>query len=340
MEKSLPFKEISIAIFLLLLLYLYGFLYHSFPPNPEKGFIPFRVTKGESVNRVSLNLKKHKIIENPSLFTAFSIFTREEHRIPSGLYFLKEDTNELLCFKSMRFKFALSPSLKITIPEGYDLIEISNLISRKIDIPFDSVYSFFTSEDKIEPIFEKFGIKPVSTLEGYIFPDTYILPASTTPYEIALRAIKKLQEILKDIGYDTIRNEMSLHDILTLASIVEKEAVFDFEKPVIASVFFNRLEKGIPLQADPTVKYALGIKKGRLTLEDIEIASPYNTYTHKGLPPGPICSPGKASLKAVLYPEDTDYLYFVAKGDGTHYFSENFKEHKKKKFIYMKRWNF
>lgn len=340
MERSSLFKKIFIAIFLLLILYLYGFLYYSFPPNPERGFTPFRVTRGESVNQVSLNLKKYKIIKNPSLFTAFSILTREEHRIPSGLYFLKESMNELMCFKSIRFKFALSPSLKITIPEGYNLREISSLVSMRFDIPFDSIYSFFASKEKIRPIFEKYGIEPAPTLEGYIFPDTYILPSSTTPYEIALRAVEKLKEILKDLGYDTLKNNMALHEILTLASIVEKEAVFDFEKPIIASVFFNRLKKGIPLQADPTVKYALGTKKGRLTLEDIEVVSPYNTYRHKGLPPGPICSPGKASLKAVLYPEDTEYLYFVAKGDGTHYFSKSFKEHKKKKFIYRKRWNF
>lgn len=340
MERNLIFKRILISTFLFFIFYFYGFLYSSFPPNPGKGLYPFRVKKGESVSEISYNLKREGIIKNDFLFKFFSVLVREEHRFSAGLYFLDKGMNELLCFKSMRFKFSLLSSVRITIPEGYTVEDISKILSKELDLSYDTIYSFFTSPEKLEPIFKNFNIEPVKTLEGYIFPDTYILPSGCSPFEIAIKGLARLTEVLKELGYDTLKTQMSLHEVLTLASIVEKEAVYDFEKPIIASVFLNRLEKGLPLQADPTVRYILKKRKGRLYFEDLKFDSPYNTYIYRGLPPGPICCPGKSSIKAVLYPAKTDYLYFVAKGDGTHYFSKSFREHREKKFIYKERWNF
>lgn len=340
LQTNLTFKKnIIIFILIILIFYLYGFLYHFFPPNEKRGNIPFRINKGESLISISKNLRNSRIIKNEILWLFSGILMREENKILEGLYFLKNNMNEILCFKSIRYKFSLVPYVKITIPEGSNLREISRIISKELNVPFDSFYSFFTSREKIRPIFEKFNINPANTFEGYIFPDTYIFPSGVTPYEVATRGIENLLKVLKEIGYDTLKNNLDLHKILTLASIVEKEAVFDFERPLIASVFLNRLKKGMPLQADPTIKYIIE-KKGNLSLSDLLIDSPYNTYKYKGLPPGPICSPGKSSIKAVIYPEKTNYLYFVSKGDGTHYFSKSFEEHKEKKIIYKKEWDF
>ena len=332
-------KNIIICIFIILILYLYGFLYHSFPPNEKRGNTPFRINKGEGLILISKNLKNSGIIKNEILWLFSGILMREENKIIEGLYFLKKNMNEILCFKSIRYKFSLVPYVKITIPEGSNLREISRIISKELNVPYDSFYSFFNSPRKIRVIFEKFNITPANTFEGYIFPDTYIFPSGVTPYDVAIRGIENLLRMLKEIGYDTLKNNFNLHKILTLASIVEKEAIFDFERPLIASVFLNRLKKGMPLQADPTIKYIIE-KKGNLSFSDLLIDSPYNTYKYKGLPPGPICSPGKSSIKAVIYPAKTDYLYFVSKGDGTHHFSKSFEEHREKKLIYKKEWDF
>ncbi len=340
MQINLRFNKSLILFFLLLIFYIYGFLYNSFPPNEERGSFPFRIKKGEGVILISKNLKKSGVIKNDNLWAFLAILTREENKILEGLYFLNKNMNEVLCFKSIRYKFSLVPYVKITIPEGYNLKQISKIISENFDIPYDSVYSFFTSAEKIKPIFEKFNLTPQKTLEGYIFPDTYEFPSGATPYEIGIRGVENLLKVLKEIGYDTLNKKIDLHKLLTLASIVEKEAVFDFERPLIAGVFLNRLRIGLPLQADPTIKYVIEEEKGRLSLKDLLIDSPYNTYKYKGLPPTPICSPGKSSIKASLYPASTDYLYFVSKGDGTHHFSKSFEEHKTKKAIYKKIWNF
>lgn len=341
MQIDLRFnKNYILFILALFILYIYGFLYHSFPPNAKRGYYPFRIKKGEGVILISKNLKNSGIIRNDNLWAFMAILMREENKILEGLYFLNKNMNEILCLKSIRYKFSLVPYVKIIIPEGYNLKQISKVISENFDIPYDSVYSFFTSPEKIKPIFEKFNLTPAKTLEGYIFPDTYIFPSGATPYEIAIRGIENLFKVLKEIGYDTLNKKMDLHKLLTLASIVEKEAVYDFERPLIAGVFLNRLRIGLPLQADPTIKYIIEEEKGRLSLKDLLIDSPYNTYKYKGLPPTPICSPGKSSIKASLYPASTDYLYFVSKGDGTHHFSKSFEEHRDKKAIYKKVWDF
>jgi UPF0755 protein len=142
--------------------------------------------------------------------------------------------------------------------------------------------------------------------------------------EFNKRVTADMRERAKDINED-------LKNIITLASIVEKEAVKPEERPVIAAVFYNRLKKKIPLQSCATVLYAMGVTKAKLSVEDTKFESPYNTYRHYGLPPGPICSPGIDSIKAVLYPAQTDSLYFVSSGDGTHMFSQTFEEHKNNK---------
>lgn len=338
MQINLRFSLIFIKF--VLIFYIYGFLYHSFPPNAKRGSFPFRIKKGEGVILISKNLKNSGIIKNETLWSFLVVLLREENKILEGLYFLNKNMNEILCFKSIRYKSSLVPYVKITIPEGYNLKQISKIISENFDIPYDSVYLFFTSPEKIKPIFEKFNLTPARTLEGYIFPDTYIFPSGATPYEIGIRGVENLLKVLKEIGYDTLNKKIDLHKLLTLASIVEKEAVYDFERPLIAGVFLNRLRIGLPLQADPTIKYIIEEEKGRLSLKDLLIDSPYNTYKYKGLPPTPICSPSRSSIKASLYPASTDYLYFVSKGDGTHHFSKSFKEHREKKAIYKKIWNF
>ena len=173
--------------------------------------------------------------------------------------------------------------------------------------------------------------------EGYLFPNTYfLLPQMSESEVIDIMNeefnkfwTKERQERLQQIN-------KPLRDIIILASIVEKEAVADSERPIIAGVFLNRLSKGMRLESCSTVLYAMGINKERLSFEDLKFDSPYNTYKYKGLPPGPICNPGAKAIDAVLYPQVTDSLYFVSKGNGTHYFSSTFEQHVKNKIVSKK----
>ena len=174
-------------------------------------------------------------------------------------------------------------------------------------------------------------------MEGFLFPNTYFLLPQMDEQEI----IKVMNEEFN--RFWTIDREIRLKQInkpikvvIILASLVEKEAIADSERPIIAGVFLNRLSKGMRLESCSTVLYAMGINKARLSFEDLKFESPYNTYRYKGLPPGPICNPGAEAIDAVLYPQATDSLYFVSKGNGTHYFSSTFEQHIKNKIVSKK----
>lgn len=173
-------------------------------------------------------------------------------------------------------------------------------------------------------------------MEGFLFPDTYNLPVQPTALDIIERMLVNFdQRFTTEMRQAAVEQEMTIYQVVTLASIVEREAVAAEERPIIAGVFLNRLEKGMNLDSCPTVQYALGYQedaaqwwKTPVTLAEFaQVNSLYNTYLHRGLPPGPICSPGLASIQAVLEPVETDYLYFLAKGDGSHAFATTFEEH-------------
>ena len=166
------------------------------------------------------------------------------------------------------------------------------------------------------------------SVEGYLFPDTYQFVKGMTPEEMLARMVARMREkISPEILAEARARDLTLHQMLTLASIIEKEAVEPSEMPTISAVFWNRLRKDMPLQADPTVQYAVGKDRRRLTREDLQTDSPYNTYRRQGLPPGPIASPGRAAIQAAVRPAHVNYLYFVAMDDRHHQFSTNLADH-------------
>ncbi|MGE5707225.1 MAG: endolytic transglycosylase MltG, partial [Bacteroidota bacterium] len=167
-----------------------------------------------------------------------------------------------------------------------------------------------------------------ATLEGYLFPDTYYLARGSNDLRLIEVMLKRFSQVALPAWKNRATKHLSFHEVITLASIVEREARIPSERPLIAGVFLNRLKIRMPLGSDPTVEYALGRHQNEkgLSLRDIQVASPYNTYKYAGLPPGPIACPGLASIQAVLHPESTSYLYFVARGDGSHHFSKTLGE--------------
>ncbi|WP_242018329.1 endolytic transglycosylase MltG [Pseudanabaena sp. FACHB-1998] len=243
-------------------------------------------------------------------------------------------TNQSLQEVVSQIQTAKSSEVRFTIPEGWSIAQMSELFEKQ---GFFTAKDFIAAAQRTNPRRRAWLPDDIPSLEGFLFPDTYqILPSEATPDLIIDLMLDRFEQvalpIYKENQAGKPRVKISLKDWVTLASIVEKEAVIEAERRVISGVFWNRIRKNMRLESDPTVEYGLNIKQtpeNPLTLEQVRTASPYNTYLNEGLPPGPIASVGLASLKATLEPSPTDYLFFVAKYDGSHVFSRNLEDHEK-----------
>jgi UPF0755 protein len=208
-----------------------------------------------------------------------------------------------------------------TVPEGYDKKKTARVVEAA---GICSAEEFLAACRRGDPA----GRVPSDDLEGYLFGDTYRVSADAGAEDVVAMMVARFFEVLGPEGLARAEGSgRSLQDVVTLASIVEREALLDEERPLVASVFYNRLARGMRLESCATVIYALGGDVDRLTIQDLKVDSPYNTYIHAGLPPGPICSPGRASLMAALDPAETDYLFFVSNGDGSHTFTKTLRGH-------------
>jgi len=223
----------------------------------------------------------------------------------------------------------------LTIPEGANLKQIGAILARD---DWTSEAAFLAAAS--DPDFIRELGLAVPTLEGYLFPDTYLFERGNRDPRVIIRAmVEQAKKVLAETGARAGLPQYGLdaHGVLTLASIVEKETGLGLERPLIARVFLNRLQHGMRLQTDPTVIYGLNDFNGNLTRKDLQTPTPYNTYLLKGLPPGPIASPGLASIQAVMAPAEGEYYYFVSKNDGSHYFSRTLNEHNRAVNRYQKR---
>lgn len=211
----------------------------------------------------------------------------------------------------------------VTIPEGFTLAQIGSVLAEKGLADKDR----FMALAKDPKIVRKYNLSGPS-LEGFLFPDTYRFSRGLSPDVIIDTMLKRFHEVVGPLDEQIKTSGMRLSEVVTLASIVEKETGLPGERPLIAGVFLNRLKRGMRLESDPTVIYGIAEFNGNLTREDLKTPSPYNTYIIRGLPPWPIANPGRDAILAVLQPEETDYLYFVSKNDGSHHFSTSLKDHR------------
>ena len=290
-----------------------------FQVTREDKVVEVFIPKGSSPHKISQILKDSDVIYSKKLFIALIKFRGYSTKLQAGLYdFNKKDSLSAIIEK---IKNGESKNIKVTIPEGFNIKQIAHALSQHN----------ICDEEKL------INLAAEQEMEGYLFPNTYFLLPQMSETEI-IKVMnddfnkfwtKEKEERLKQIN-------RTKRDVIILASIVEKEAIADSERPIIAGVFLNRLAKGMRLESCSTVLYAMGINKERLSFEDLKFESPYNTYRYKGLPPGPICNPGAKAIDAVLYPQMTDSLYFVSKGNGTHYFSSTFEQHVKNKIVSKK----
>ncbi|HEY8416860.1 MAG TPA: endolytic transglycosylase MltG, partial [Limnochordales bacterium] len=248
-----------------------------------------------------------------------------DQRLQAGDYLLSPDMN--LLDIAERLASGQVHTVRVVIPEGLHLRQIADILAQAGLVDRERFLELASDETLVygnnPPI-----PKPVKSLEGYLFPDTYLLSPSMTEEQIIRRMVSRFVEVaLPIIAAHQAPLNLTPHEVVTLASIVEAEALYAREHPIIASVFLNRLRINMPLQADPTINYLFDEHRSRILYADLAIDSPYNTYRYPGLPPGPIGSPGLSAIRAVLEPASTDYYFFVARGDGTHIFSRTFNEH-------------
>ncbi|MEO0085467.1 MAG: endolytic transglycosylase MltG [candidate division WOR-3 bacterium] len=291
----------------------------SLPPAPNSRKVEVRVESGMSTEEVARLLKQRGVIDSELEFRFLAWLDGSDGRIRPGRYRFLPGSPEktvlrVLCRREPAF-------LMVTIPEGLTMNQTADILAAAEICPADD----FLAACRDTGLMHELGIADSSS-EGWLFPETYEFMTGTNPKEIVRRLVRQTRSVLNELR-PRAPVRLSDREVVILASIVEREALVSSERPRIAGVFMNRLNRRLPLQSCATVEYILPEHKEQLTLDDLEIASPYNTYLHSGLPPGPICSPGRAALAAAFNPERHDYIFFVSRGDGTHVFSRNATEH-------------
>ena len=283
------------------------------------------VVKGDTLSDVAAKLEEAGIIKNAFVFELQARYEGYGTEIKTGRYTFEpgQDSGEILHKLTVG---QAAPTFTVTIPEGLTIEETAGTVAADSSVPApefeeaarrtDYGYAFLDNSD-------------VKTTEGYLFPAKYDFEKSVSARQIVDRLLEQYLLVTQSLDFAEAKNRLDLteNQVVTVASIVEKEAASPEERPLIASVIYNRMRKDTPLQIDATIQYALKRPKANLSLDDLKVDSPYNTYENKGLPPGPICSPGRESLQAALNPASTDYLYYVLEANGEkHFFTKSYDD--------------
>lgn len=333
---------LKIAISILAIIALLGVLgaiyvnslFQPVEPLADAEKIQVEIPKGSNPSEIATILKDNDLIKNELIFQLYVKTSGNDVALKAGKFELsknmdlKEITNQLVNGQ------AIFDTVKFTIPEGYTVKQIAARLAaqglvdeeRFLQLAKEGNFNYdFIKQIPDDPNIEY-------KLEGYLFPETYEVKKGATEEEIIDKMLSQFAKEWKSEWTTVIEEQgLTLHEAVTLASIVEREVVVDEERPIVAGVFYNRLDDSWNLQSCATVQFILDKQKENLTYDDLEIDNPYNTYVYQGLPPGPIGSPGRSSLEATVYPEEHDYYFFVTKKDnsGEHYFSKTYEEHLK-----------
>jgi UPF0755 protein len=348
-SKRKPVLAFSIIILFAILLVAVRWFVLPVTWNVKQDSVSVIIEQGDSMTKIVQRLKDRNLIESGKWFLILGKVLGKDRHIQAGRY----DFNKGMTLYSVFNKLVrgeVTP-IEVLIPEGLTIKEIAQILKKEIGVDSAKFVKIATDSQ----VAENLNI-PASNLEGYLFPNTYRLNWGTDPNKLVLVMVNEFKKTFDStLSERTKEINFSMHEVVTLASMIEAEAKDGKEREMISAVYHNRLKLGMLLQCDPTVIYAIGgerlvLSKAEgsrttlnlnhperftppptLLLKDLEVDSPYNTYKYPGLPPGPICNPGKASILAALYPANVDYLYFVAKGDGTHIFSSTLEEHNRAK---------
>jgi UPF0755 protein len=322
-------KIILILLFSLLSLMFFGWQFVSkqyLPVDPnDKSLIEVRIPENSSGYEVAALLNKNGLIRNDKIFIRYCSQKGIDKQLKAGLYtFSKSQSLPELALQISQGKVMSS---SFTIPEGYTVRQTGELLVKKQICTEQQWQEALRVDYNYE--FLKIGqLGDESRLEGYLFPDTYTIGEKTTAQEIINMMLNRFAVVWnKEFAGQVSTKKLSTHNVMVIASLIEREARIPEERKKISGVIYNRLQKGMPLQIDATVIYSLGEHRETVTYKDLEINSPYNTYRNMGLPPGPIAAPGRAAIDAAINPEQHAYYYYVATGDNSHHFSLTYDEH-------------
>ncbi|ULT55770.1 endolytic transglycosylase MltG [Neobacillus drentensis] len=343
---------LMISICLLLLIILIGgggYLYIQSALKPvdakSKTHKTVDIPIGSSVTGIGERLEKNGIIKNAKVFKYY-VKLKNEGGFMAGKYQLSPsmDVPEIVS-RLKTGKVLAGATFKITIPEGKQLKEIAGIMAKATHQNEADVFNKLNDKQFIKSLMSKYPDILTDEilhstvkypLEGYLYPATYpFYKPNPTVEEMVMAMLDKTRIVLTDYTEKSKEKKLSIHQLLTMASLVEEEATGKADRKTIASVFYNRLKQGMPLQTDPTVLYAQGKHKEKVYYKDLEVNSPYNTYKNTGLPPGPIANSGRDSIEAALEPNQTDYYYFLATADGSVIFTKTLAEHNQKKAEYI-----
>ena len=288
------------------------------------------IQEGLSLNEVSLELKRRGIVSNQGFFLYWANIKGFSRKIKAGEYRLSARMTPAQIFEILTKGMIITHP--VTIPEGFTRMQIAKVLEEKGLVEKEA---FLRLTDNPAPL-KAYNLS-APTLEGYLYPDTYHFGRGISSKKVIEAMMGRFWQVAGPLVDRVAEVGLTMEDVITLASIVEKETGQGEERPLIAAVFLNRLKKGMRLESDPTVIYGLDNFDGNLKRKDLTAPSPYNTYVIRGLPPGPIASPGIEAIKAVLYPAQSKYLYFVSKNDGFHQFSETLAEHNRAVSKYQKK---
>ena len=290
------------------------------PPSDSDEKIVIDIAKGTGLRALAAKLQAEGVIKNDKAFMLLARWHDQAKRIKAGEYLMPKNADaekilaQLVAGEVIRHQ--------VTIPEGRNLFEVAKILSDAGFGDVEALTALMTDKKFVKGL----GV-PGKNLEGYMFPDTYSFLKGDTARQLLTRMVKEFFRVFAEVKADKTPGGLSDRQVVILASICEEEARMRTEMPMIARVYLNRLRKGMLLQADPTVVYGLLVFDRPLRLSDLKKPNRYNTYLNKGLPPGPISNPGRDALFAVFHPAKSNALYFVAQGDGSHYFSDTYEEH-------------
>jgi UPF0755 protein len=291
----------------------------------QEGPVDVEVVKGDTLSDVADKLEAAGVIKSAFVFKLQARYQGYGTQIQTGRYTFERGQDADVIFQKLAVGKAV-PTIAVTIPEGLTLEETAQTVAKESGVSAAAFERAARQTDYDYAFLEHPGIE---TTEGYLYPAKYDFEKGVTARQVVDRLLGQYLIETQNLDIPGARDRLGLteHQLVTVASLIEREAASPREKPLVASVIYNRLDRDMPLQIDASIQYALEKPKANLSLRDLKVDSPYNTYENKGLPPGPICSPSRESLEAALSPADTDYLYYVLKADGqSHYFTNDYQD--------------
>lgn len=347
MQKYVNIYKYLIVILVIVIVSVCGtYRYAISPVSKESKEIIFEVPSSSTYLTIAANLKEKGLIRSEIFYKVYiKIFN--PNNLQAGKYTLNQNMGVSKIIEKLEKNEVNTETITFVVPEGKHIEEVASIVATSTGLNEEDLIKYWKDETTLDSLINKYwfltndikkeGIR--YALEGYLFPDTYLVSINPSKEEVTYKMLDRMDEILTKYKEKINESKYSIHEILTLASIVEHEAVLSEDRPMIAKVFLNRLDKGMMLQSCATIGYAIDEWKLTYNYKDLNTDSPYNTYMYYGLPIGPGDMPGEASIKAVLYPDENDYLYFLAnvysQTDNKTYYSKTYSEHQQKCLKYL-----